>query len=54
MKKAITILVIIGAFYFASEFDKEVRLIECAQETEGTDAECEECYLKVYGHHSND
>jgi hypothetical protein len=43
-----------AALWVGSSLDKEVLLIECVQQTEGTDADCEECYYKVYGHHSND
>lgn len=55
MKKAVIFLVVfIASLFLASEFDKEVLLIECVQETQGSDADCEECYVKVYGKPSND
>lgn len=55
MKKAIIFLAVFTAgLWLASDFDKEVLLYECVQQTEGTDSDCEECYYKVYGHHSND
>jgi hypothetical protein len=55
MKKTILfIAVFIAALHLASSFDKEVLLIECVEQTDGTDTDCEECYYKIYGHHSND
>ena len=54
MKQTILFFVVfIAALHLASEFDKEVLLIECVQETQGSDADCEECYVKVYGKPSN-
>jgi hypothetical protein len=32
-----------------SSLDKQVRLHECVQETDGSDAQCQECYIKIYG-----
>jgi hypothetical protein len=55
MKKAIIFLAVFTAgLWLASDFDKEVLLYECVQQTEGTDSDCEECYYKIYGHYSND
>jgi len=55
MKRAIIFFVVfIAALHLASEFDKETLLIECVQQTDGSDSDCEECYVKVYGKHSND
>lgn len=55
MKRAILFFVVfIAALHLASEFDKETLLIECVQETDGSDMACEECYVKIYGKHSND
>jgi len=54
MKKAIIFIAILTAgLWVGSSLDKEVLLYECVQQTEGTDADCEECFYKVYGHHSN-
>jgi hypothetical protein len=53
-KTIIFIAVFTTALWLGSSLDKEVLLYECVQQTEGTDADCEECYMKIYGHHSND
>jgi hypothetical protein len=54
MRKAILFMAVAAAMlWLGSSLDKEVLLHECVQQTEGTDADCEECYYKVYGHHSN-
>jgi hypothetical protein len=55
MRRAIILAAILTAgLWVGSSLDKEVLLHECVQQTEGTDADCEQCYVKVYGHHSND
>jgi len=46
---ALVALLIIG-----SSLDKQTQLTECVQNSDGTDAECEECYKKVYGEYPND
>ena len=55
MSKLILLAAILTTgLWVGSSLDKEVLLHECVQESEGTDADCEECYVKVYGYHSND
>jgi hypothetical protein len=55
MSKLILLAAILtAALWVGSSLDKEVLLHQCVQESEGTDADCEECYYKIYGHHSND
>jgi hypothetical protein len=55
MRKSILLAATLTAgLWVGSSLDKEVLLYECVQQTEGTDADCEECYMKIYGHHSND
>jgi hypothetical protein len=49
MKKVILLAILCVGIWAASEFDKEILLQECIDNTEGTDADCEECYFKVYG-----
>lgn len=49
MKKVIFAIVFIGALWYASEFDKEVMLLECVQHTDGSDSECDSCYKLIYG-----
>ena len=50
MKSTIILLAVLTAgLWLGSSFDKEVLLIECVQEKEGTDSDCDECYYKVYG-----
>lgn len=55
MRRLILLVAILTTgLWGGSSLDKEVLLHECVQESEGTDADCEECYVKVYGYHSND
>jgi hypothetical protein len=55
MSRSIFFVAILTAgLWVGSSLDKEVLLHDCVQQTEGTDADCEQCYVNVYGHHSND
>lgn len=47
-------MLIAASVLLASSIDQEVLLHECVEQTEGTDADCEECYYQVYGHYSNE
>lgn len=49
MKKVIFSALFIAALWWASEFDKEVLLHECIEQTDGSDLECDSCYYKIYG-----
>jgi hypothetical protein len=50
MKKAIIFFAVFTAgLWLGSEIDKEILLHECIQQTDGSDADCEECYYKIYG-----
>lgn len=49
MKKVILTALFILGIWIASEIDKQMLLKECVKRTEGTDTDCEQCYLKVYG-----
>lgn len=53
-KNIILIAGIFAAFYIASECDKETRLLECVQNSDGTDTDCRECYIMVYGEEPSD
>lgn len=50
-----TINVVLGAILMAamlcvgSSLDKQVLLHECVQDSDGSDAACEECYTQIYG-----
>lgn len=54
MKKLIFTAVFAVGIWAASELDKQILLQECVDNSEGTDTDCEECYVKVYGEHSTD
>jgi hypothetical protein len=40
---------LIALLLIGSSLDKQTQLTECVQNSDGTDAQCEECYKKVYG-----
>jgi hypothetical protein len=54
-----TTAILLGVFALALVVSSELfksnqqRLIECVQGTEGTDADCEQCYFEVYGEYPN-
>lgn len=54
MRKAILFMAVAAAMlWLGSSLDKEALLHDCVQQTEGTDADCEQCYYKVYGTYPN-
>lgn len=55
MKKTILLIAVaIAMLWLGSSLDKEVMLQDCVSQTDATDTDCEECYVKIYGHNSND
>ncbi len=53
-QRALATLCIIAAIFIASACDKETLLLECVQDSGGTDSDCRECYIKVYGNEPSD
>lgn len=56
-KLQLTVLTLAGIWaglMLGSSLDNETRLIECVQETEGTDTDCDQCYYEIYGEYPND
>lgn len=49
MIKITALLALVVILKVASEIDKQVLLIECVDNTTGTDAECARCYEEIYG-----
>ncbi len=49
----IFVAILTAGLWVGSSLDKEVLLHECVQQSEGTDADCEQCYYKVYGTYPN-
>lgn len=47
------VLLCVG-LYIGSSLDKETLLIECVENSDGTDTDCRECYIKVYGQAPSD
>lgn len=49
MIKITALLALVVILKVASEIDKQVLLIECVDNTTGTDTECARCYEEIYG-----
>lgn len=48
-KKILFILIIAAAMYLASSTDKELLMRDCIDWKGGSDQDCKECYLEIYG-----